>query len=73
MAYKCCAVHCRFNYSGEEVAVIISFPMSVYISKFLSITRLKIEKKIFSLQDTHLNSMMNMLYSANSLITKCSA
>ena len=73
MAYKCCAVHCRFNYSGKEVAAIISFPMGVYISKFLSITRLKIEKKIFSLQDTHLNSLMNMLYSTNSLITECSA
>ena len=47
MAYKCCAVYCRFNHSGEEVAVIFSFPRDVYISKFSSITRLKIEKKIF--------------------------
>ena len=42
MAYKCCAVYCRFNYSGEEVAVIFDFPRDVYISKFSSITRLKI-------------------------------
>ena len=42
MAYKCCAVHCLFNYSGEEVAAIFSFPRDVHISKFSSITRLKI-------------------------------
>ena len=42
MAYKCCAGHCLFNYSGEEVAVIFSFPRDVHISKFLLITRLKI-------------------------------
>ena len=70
ITHKCYVVHCHFSYSEEEAADIFSFPRDVYISKFSSMTRLKISKKIFSLQDTHLNNMMSMLYSTHSLITK---
>ena len=47
MAYKCYVVKFfrRFSYSGEETAVIFSFPRDVYIGKFSSTARLKILKK----------------------------
>ena len=73
ITHKCYVVHCHFSYSEEEAADIFSSPRDVYIIKFSSMNHLKISKKIFSLQDTHLNNIMSRLYSTHSLITKFGA